>query len=125
MKIKNLKLKIYILVTSYLLMVIPVLAQSPIPIGEKFGFGNITSLGEATSKLVTPAFSITAVMVIMYFLFGAFRYLRAGGNKEEMEGARQMITHAIIGFFILMSAFLVLQFLLSSLFGITGFQIIR
>lgn len=98
---------------------------SPIPIGEKFGFGNITSLGEATSKLVTPVFSVTAVMVILYFLFGAFRYMRAGGNKEEMEGARQMITHAIIGFFILMSTFLVLQFLLSSLFGITGFQIIR
>lgn len=96
---------------------------SPIPIGEKFGFGNIKTLGEATSKLVGPAFAITAVLVILYFLFGAFRYLRAGANKEEIEGARQMIFHAIIGFFILMMAFLVLQFLLSSLFGITGMLI--
>lgn len=94
-----------------------------VDIGEKFGFGNITSLGEATSRLVTPAFSITAAVVILYFLFGAFRYLRAGGNKEEIEGARQMITHAIIGFIILMFAFLVLQFLLSRLFGISGILI--
>ncbi len=117
-----------LLFTFYILhftFYIPVYAQTPIPIGEKFGFGDLTSLGQATSKLVTPIFSVTAVMVVLYFLFGAFKYIKAGGNKEEMAGARQMISHAIIGFIILMFAFLVLQFLLSSLFGITGVEIIK
>ena len=96
-----------------------------VDIGSKFGFGNIKTLGEVTSRLVTPAFSIAAVVVILYFLFGAFRYLRAGGNKEEMAGARQMITHAIIGFIILMFTFLVLQFLLFRLFDTTELKIIE
>jgi len=106
----------------------PAYAQSPSPgvnIGEKFGFGGITSLGEATSKLVMPIFSVITAMVIIYFLWGAFNYLQSKGDKEEIEHARQMIIHAIIGFIILMLAFMILQFLLSSLFGVTGFQIIQ
>lgn len=92
-------------------------------IGDKFGFGGpkYSSLGETTSQLVTPFFSIAAFLVILYFLLGAFKYLRAGGSKEEVEGARQMIQHAALGFIILMFAFLILQFLLSRLFEIQGF----
>lgn len=82
-----------------------------------FGFGNITSLGGATSKIVPTIFDVAGFLVIFYFLLGAFKYLKAGGNKEEVEGGRQMINHAVIGFIILMFAFLILQFLLSSLFG--------
>lgn len=89
-----------------------------VDIGKEFGFGDIQSLGEGTSRLVAPAFQATAAVVVIYFLLGAFKYLRAGGNKEELEGARQMIVHAIIGFIILMFAFLLLQFMLSSLFKI-------
>ncbi|MBI2020448.1 hypothetical protein HYS94_03415 [Candidatus Daviesbacteria bacterium] len=66
---------------------------------------------------------MAAVLVVLYFLFGAFKYLRAGGNKEEVEGARQMIEHAIFGFILLMFAFLILQFLLSFLFGVTNFRL--
>lgn len=109
----------------------PVYAANPCPvpgrqgvlIGKCFGFGGLTSLGQATSQLVTPTFSIASFLVIIYFLIGAFKYLRAGGNKEELQGARQMITHAMIGFIILIFAFFILQFLLSSLFGVTGFRI--
>lgn len=95
-----------------------------VDIGKEFGFGNIGSLGEGTTRLVVPAFQATAAVVVIYFLLGAFKYLRAGGNKEELEGARQMIVHAIIGFIILMFAFLILQFILSNLFKVTNFQII-
>lgn len=94
-----------------------------VDIGKHFGFGGIKSLGQATSQLMTPFFSIASFLVIMYFLAGAFKYLRSGGNKDEVEGGKQMIVHAIIGFLLLMLTFLVLQFMLSSLFGVTGFQI--
>ncbi len=94
-------------------------------IGEKFGFGDIASLGEATSKIVTPIFSVAAAAVVIFFLFGAFKYLISGGNKEKIAGARDIIIHSIVGFIILMFAFLILQFLLSSLFGMTGFQIFK
>ena len=98
-------------------------SPGPVNIGEKFGFGNIGSLGEGTSRLALPIFELTAVAVIIYFLIGAFFYIKAGGNKEEVERARNMINHAIIGFIILMLAFLIIQFLISSLFGYSGFSL--
>lgn len=70
-----------------------------------------------------PFFSVATALVIIYFLSGAFKYVKSGGNKEEVDGARQMITHAIWGFFILMFAFWILQFLLARLFGVTTFRI--
>lgn len=100
------------------------LAPSALPLKETFGFGNITSLGEGTQSLVEPVFEIASVLVIMYFLFGAFKYLKAGGNKEDMEGAKQMITHAIIGFVILIFAYLILQYLVQY-FNLSGLDIIR
>lgn len=94
-------------------------------IGSCFGFGDITSLGQVISKLVPTLFSIAAAAVIIYFLWGAFDLLKSGGNKEEVANAKNRITHAIIGFIILMFAFLILQFLLSSIFKITDYQIIK
>ncbi len=112
-----------LLATYYLLFTTPVRAD--VKIREKFGFGGITSLGEMTTKLVNPIFSFAAALVVIFFLWGAFKYIISRGNKEDVAAARGMITHAIIGFIILMFAFLILQFLLSSLFGIKSFQLFQ
>lgn len=94
-------------------------------IGDKFGFGDIKSLGEAITRLITPMFSVATVLVVVYFLYGAFKYLISRGDKEQIEEARQTIIQAIVGFVILMAAFLILQFLLSTLFETTGLEIIK
>jgi len=128
---KNLELRIklflnYFFIALFLILTalfLPIPTYAQVDIGSKFGFGDIKSLGEATTRLVTPAFQLTAAAVVIYFLLGAFKYLTSGGNKEEVAGARQMIVHAIIGFIILMFAFLILQFILSSLFSVTDLQI--
>ncbi len=104
--------------TSYIL---PVHAQAPSPgvdIGKHFGFGDIKSLGEGTSRLVMPIFELTAAVVIIYFLIGAFLYLKAGGSKEEVQKAKNMITHAIIGFIVLIFAFFLIDYILGA-FGVT------
>lgn len=94
-------------------------------IGDKFGFGDITSLGQAVSKLVPAIFSLASAVVIIFFLWGAFKFIQSQGDKEELAKARQMIIHAIIGFLILTFVFLILPFLLFSLFGITLSQLFQ
>lgn len=99
---------------------------SGVSIKDCFGFGpSFSSFGDIISKLVPTIFSVAAAAVVIYFLWGAFNWLKSGGNKEEIAGARNMITHAVIGFIILMFAFIILQFLLSSLFGITNLQLFQ
>lgn len=80
-------------------------------IGDEYGFGYIKSLGEGVGLLVNPTFSIAIAVVTIYFLIGAFKYLTSAGDKDAAAGARAMITHAIIGFVILIFAFLILQFI--------------
>lgn len=80
-------------------------------IGDVFGYGYIKSLGQGTSYLIAPAFSLATAAVVIYFLIGAFKFLTSGGDKEAVASARNMITHAIIGFVILMFAYLILQFI--------------
>lgn len=111
------------IILNSLFAVHPVYAE--VNIGKTFGFGSITSLGQLTSQIVNPLFAFAGALVVIFFLWGAFKYLISGGNKEEVAAARGMITHAIIGFIILMFAFVILQFLLFSLFGITSFQLFR
>lgn len=105
------------------LSLIPV-AYATVDLKTEYGFGDIGSLGEGLSRLAPATFSIATALVVFYFLVGAFKLLTSAGDKEAVASAREMITHAIIGFIILMFVFLVLQFVLSSLFGITGLKII-
>lgn len=104
-------------------------AQNPsaVDIGKEFGLATnkTTSLGDALGLLVDPAFAIATVAVVIYFLIGAFKYLTAGSDKNALPAAQAMITHALIGFVLLMLAFLIFQFVLSNLFGITGLQVIK
>lgn len=117
---KNITIIIFIIIIT--IIISPTYAA--VDLGQSYAFGDVKSLGEGTSRLVVPTFSIAIATVIIYFLIGAFKMLTSGGDKEAVAGARNMIVHAIIGFVILMFAFLILQFGLSSLFGI-NFSIIK
>ncbi len=108
--------------TGSLFFASPVLAK--VDIGDTFGFGDIKDLGSGTNYLVAPTFSVAAAAVVVYFIWGAFKYLTSGGEKEQLQEAQKMITHAIIGFVLLMATFLIIQFLLASLFGIKDLQLI-
>jgi hypothetical protein len=124
---KDLGLKIFavafLLFIQYSLIINPVYAK--VDLGERFGFGDIHSLGQAIDRLVLPVFSIATALVVFFFLFGAFKILKSAGEEGEVKEGREMMTHSIIGFVFLMAAFIILQFLLSSLFGINNLKIIQ
>lgn len=128
MKSKGERVKGKVILTALLTASYPLLATSAyaeVDIGTTFGFGGITSLGDAVSRLVPIAFSLAAVAVVIYFLMGSLKFLMSGGNKEAVAEGRNMITHAIIGFIILIFSFLIIQFLLSALFGITDLRLFK
>ncbi len=91
--------------------IIPVVYATPIPLSQNYGFGNIQSVPDLVGKLMGPAFSIAALAVTFYFIFGAFKLLTSGGDKNAVAEARNMITHAIIGIVLLLMMWLVLRFI--------------
>lgn len=83
---------------------------APVELGKEYSFGGIKSLGQGLSFLVQPAFAIAAIGVVIYFLIGATRMIFSGGDKNAVASAREMITHAIIGFILLILMFVILEF---------------
>lgn len=98
----------FILYTLYFILYTPVHA---IDLSQDYAFGNIKSLGEGVRLLVVPTFSIAAAVVVGFLIFGGIKYMTSGGEKEAVSSAQGMITHAIIGFIILMMLFALMQFL--------------
>lgn len=82
-----------------------------IDLSGEYAFGGIRSFGVGLGYLVGPAFTLAGILLIIYFLWGAFDFITSGGDKEKVASARAKITHVIIGFMLLILMFLVLQFI--------------
>lgn len=85
--------------------------MNQVDLGDQFAFGWIKSVGEGTNLLITPVFAIATAAVTLYFIIGGLQFLLSGGEKEAIGKAKNRITHAIIGFILLMVLFLFIQFI--------------
>jgi len=59
---------------------------------------------------------IGGLLVIVYFIMGAFEWITAQGEAGKISAARNKMTGAITGFIVLAAMFVILEFL-GSLFG--------
>lgn len=55
--------------------------------------------------LITVFFVIGAVIFIFVFLLGAIQWINSGGDKAQVQSARDRVMQAVIGIFILLSLF--------------------
>lgn len=92
-------------------------------LGQNYAFSYIGSLGDLLGLLGTPLFSIAAVIVTITLALAIFRLITSAGDKGAVSKARGQITHAIIGFLILIMVFLIVKFLPEFL-GLMDLQII-
>lgn len=76
------------------------------PIASKFPTGK---LGEVLSAASVVIFYIVVFLTFYWLVWGAFQYLFAGGNKENLAKARARITWALVGLIIVILAYLVTQ----------------
>lgn len=100
------------------------MTPTPVDISKEYGFGYIKTLGGGFNYLVGPAFTIAGIAVVIYLLIGAVKFITSGGNKDKTAEAQQMITHAIIGFILLVLLFTIMQFI-PEFFGAESLKIIN
>lgn len=91
-------------------------------IGERFG-GNPEEAGEGQTfvnyfVIIWQAFiTVGAILVLVYFLWGALSWIISGGDSSRVEKARNRITHALMGLIILVSSFVIIEFISGLFFG--------
>lgn len=71
----------------------------------------------AVGSFIRLILIIGFVVAMIYFLFGAVKYITASGDKAAIESARGHIANAIIGLVLLLSVFAIL-FFIETFFGV-------
>lgn len=71
-------------------------------------------------NLVAAAFFFVGIVAIFMLIFGGFKFMFSGGDPKEVEGARHVITWAIIGLVVVLLAFFIIN-ILGYITGTEGF----
>lgn len=74
-----------------------------------------TSSSGMIATLVNAAILVGALLLLLYLLWGAIQWLTSSGDKGNVEGARNKIVQALIGFALLVFAYTIYIFVLNLL----------
>lgn len=70
--------------------------------------------------VIQVIFGILGIVLLVILLYAGTKWMTAEGDKAKVQKARDMITTAIIGLIIVLSAYAISYFVVESLQKITG-----
>lgn len=88
-------------------------------------FGDATGLGQSElqttiGSLIRVALGFLGVVAVVIILLGGFKWMTAGGNEDNVTKAKGLIIAGIIGLAIILSAYAIASFVISSIVGATA-----
>ena len=84
------------------------------PIGKNVNLGG-GDIRVTAAKIISAALGLLGIITVGIILYAGFLYMTAGGNEDQVGTAKKYIINAVIGLAIILSAFTITQFVLSSL----------
>ncbi len=93
--------------------------QPPYGIGHGVKGDNLLTV--IVTNAITIIFTIGAVLLIFFLLWGAIDWIMSAGDKEKAGNARKKITSALIGLVIMALTYVIVRLL----GGIFGFNVLQ
>jgi hypothetical protein len=72
------------------------------------------------TRIIKIGLSLLGLIAVVIILAGGFKWMTAGGNEDKVGEAKKMIISGVIGLAIILSAFAIATFVISSLANATG-----
>lgn len=66
-------------------------------------------------RLINLALTFLGLVAVVLILWGGFKWMTAGGNDENVDAAKKIITAAVIGLAIVISAYAIANFFIGSI----------
>lgn len=82
--------------------------------GDKVGL--LTCIPLLFQNVVTAAFLFAGIIALIFIILSGIKFLTSGGDPKQLEGAKNTLTYAILGFILILLSFAILNFIS----GITG-----
>lgn len=67
------------------------------------------TLGNMVSALLIYVFPIAGLILLLYLIYGGYKYMLSRGDPKSLEQAKGIITTAVIGFIIVFISYWVVQ----------------
>lgn len=105
---------------TYLTLAPHAFAETLCPTDADFAGLCSASIEGIIGPLVNLIFIIAVIAALLYLIYGGFRWLTSGGDKQAVGAARDHIVAAIIGLVIIFLSYFILQIVVG--FFIPGFS---
>lgn len=89
-------------------------------IGEEAGINSGATLEEMIGSILNVVLGFLGILLLVYLLWGGFKWMTSGGSDEGVTQAKEMIRNAIIGLIIIVAAYAISTFVLESLVNVTN-----
>lgn len=81
---------------------------------------SLNNLGAVVNRVVgSLLIPVAAVILFIIFIWGGYDFMMSGGSPDKIKSARAKITAGLIGFVLLIAAFVIVR-LASYIFGLGG-----
>ncbi len=111
------------LLFSLLLVIflVPIISNAQASLGLPSNIGGLgtTDLKTVISNIVGVIFGFLGILLVLLILYGGFLWMTSQGNEQQIEKAKKVITSAVIGLALVLSAYGIASFIVSSLLGST------
>jgi len=74
---------------------------------------------ETIASIINVMLGLLGIVAVVIILIGGFKWMTAMGNTENVDKAKKLIFQGIIGLVIILSAYAIANFVLSSLLRVT------
>ncbi len=74
------------------------------------GFGEPRSIGEIVGAIIGTFLSLLGVIFLILIIYGGFIWMTSTGNEIKVLKAKKVITQAVIGLIIILSAYSITSF---------------
>lgn len=120
----KLKIKIFGLVFLNLVWVAGIAnAQGLVNCANGANNCQISDLIGTLRLIINSLLSWAGLVGILFIVVAGLRMMLAGGNEEMITQAKTTLTHAIVGFIIILTSFIILNFVIGLLTGGGSFDV--
>lgn len=85
----------------------------------EIGLGT-SDLRSTIASVISVAMGLLGTIAVVIVLYGGFKWMTAGGEESKVEEAKNLIIQGVIGLAIILSAYAIANFILSTLLKGTG-----
>lgn len=86
---------------------------------EATGLGQL-DIREIIANIIKVALGLLGIAALVLILYGGYKWMTAAGNEDQISEAKKILTNATIGLVIILSAYSIVNFVLTNLLKATG-----